>query len=511
MLSFFGIITIIISSIKESVKMKKSNAFFGKLKEEFIRTTETLWNNEVQANLFVARILIYTSIIAAIIMILSATHVFSINSDVMLRYLGFAIAEMLIPAAICMYYKGEKPWLKVLLMIAYVVVLARLHMILGHNIVLCLVFPLVLSVRYYSKSLTSLVAGLTVFTYLGASYYGITHQITRVDMNMVELPGGTVLKFPEYAEIRSVVDPSLIDYNRMFMHFLQHSFLPKFILFLMIAIICIKIAERGRKAIFAQKAETEKTERLATELKLASDIQTNVLPNIFPVFPERKEFTLHASMTPAKEVGGDFYDFFFIDDDHIALVIADVSGKGIPAALFMMVARTLIKNRTIMGGSPSEILYDVNTQICEGNAANLFVTVWLGIIEISTGKGVAANAGHEHPVIYRHGEEFALAVYKHSPAVAVMEGIKFREHEFHLDPGDTIFVYTDGVAEATNSSDELFGTDRMLDALNKDPDAMPEQLLENVNDGINEFVQGAEQFDDITMLSLKYFGPEAAK
>ncbi len=489
--------------------MRKTKTFVGKLRDEFLHTTDTLWNNEVQANLFVARILIYTAIIAGIIILLSALNVFTIKSSVLTRYLGFAIVEMLVPAGICIYLKGEKPWLKVLLMVAYVVVLSRLHMILGHNIVLCLVFPVALSVRYYSRPLTSMVSFLTVLTYLAASYYGITHQLTRVDLNMLELPGGTVLTFPETTELRNVIDPSMIDYNRLFMHFLQHSFLPKLILFSMIAIICTLIADRGRQAIYAQKAETEKTERLATELNLASDIQTNVLPNIFPVFPERKEFTLHASMTPAKEVGGDFYDFFFVDDDHIALVMADVSGKGIPAALFMMVARTLIKNRTMMGGTPSEILYDVNNQLCEGNVAGLFVTVWLGILEISTGKGMAANAGHEHPVLCRKGDEFALIEYRHSPAVAAMEGMKFREHEFELNPGDTIFVYTDGVAEATDSSNELFGTDRMLDALNKDADALPEQILENVMEGINDFVKGAEQFDDITMLSLKYFGADA--
>lgn len=489
--------------------MRKTKTFVGKLRDEFLHTTDTLWNNEVQANLFVARILIYTAVIAGIIILLSALNVFTIKSSILTRYLGFAIVEMLVPAGLCIYLKGEKPWLKVLLMVAYVVVLSRLHMILGHNIVLCLVFPVALSVRYYSRPLTSMVSALTVLTYLAASYYGITHQLTRVDLNMLELPGGTVLTFPETTELRNVIDPSMIDYNRLFMHFLQHSFLPKLILFSMIAIICTLIADRGRQAIYAQKAETEKTERLATELNLASDIQTNVLPNIFPVFPERKEFTLHASMTPAKEVGGDFYDFFFVDDDHIALVMADVSGKGIPAALFMMVARTLIKNRTMMGGTPSEILYDVNNQLCEGNVAGLFVTVWLGILEISTGKGMAANAGHEHPVLCRKGDEFALIEYRHSPAVAAMEGMRFREHEFELRPGDTIFVYTDGVAEATNSSNELFGTDRMLDALNKDADALPEQILENVMEGINDFVKGAEQFDDITMLSLKYFGADA--
>lgn len=486
--------------------IKKSKTLFGKLKEEFLQATDTLWNNEIQANLFVARILIYTAIIAGIIVLLSFLNVFNIDSSMMTRYLGVAMAELLIPAGLCLYLKGEKPWLKVLLMIAYVLVLASLHMVLGHNIVLCLVFPVVLSIRYYSRPLTAFVSGLTIFTYLLASYYGITHQITRVDLNMVDIPGGTVLEFPVNSDLRSGIDPGILDYHQLFLHFLQHSFLPKFILFTIIAIICAMIADRGRKAIYAQKAETEKTQRLSTELDLASNIQTNTLPRIFPAYPERKEFALHASMTPAKEVGGDFYDFFFVDDDHIALVMADVSGKGIPAALFMMVSRTLIKNRAQMGGSPSEILYDVNNQLCEGNVADLFVTVWLAILEISTGKGMAANAGHEHPALRRAGGEFELVKYKHSLAVAAMEGMVFKEHEFELKPGDTLFVYTDGVAEASREDHTLFGPDRMLQALNKDPDAAPDRLLTNVMEGIQEFVQEAEQFDDITMLSLKYFG-----
>ena len=486
--------------------MKKYKSFIAKLKEEFLQSTETLWQNEVRANLFVARILIYTAVLASIVILLSALHVFSIDSGYMLRYLGVAIVELLIAAGVCYYFKGEKPWLKVVLMLVYVVVLGRLHMVLGHNIVLCLVFPIVLSTRYYSRPLTAFTSAITILTYLAASYYGITHQITRIDLNMVELPAGTVLKFSREVELRNVINPMIIDHHQLFLHFLQHSFLPKFILFTMIAMVCTMIAERGRMLIFAQKAETEKTERLATELGLASDIQTNILPNIFPVFPEKKEISLYASMTPAKEVGGDFYDFFFVDDKHLALVMADVSGKGIPAALFMMVARTLIKNRTMMGGTPSEILGDVNNRLCEGNIAGLFVTVWLGIVDITTGKGLAANAGHEHPVLRKANGEYELVIYKHSPVVGAVEGMKFAEHEFQLDPGDSLFIYTDGVAEATNSVQELFGSDRMLAALNKDPNAMPEQVLDNVKNGIDEFVQGAEQFDDITMMSLKYFG-----
>ena len=256
------------------------------------------------------------------------------------------------------------------------------------------------------------------------------------------------------------------------------------------------------------KQITTEKERIGAELNVATQIQADMLPRIFPPFPERKEFDLYASMNPAKEVGGDFYDYFLIDDDHIALVMADVSGKGVPAALFMVITKTLLKNRAQMGDTPSEILADVNNQLCEGNEAELFCTVWLAIIEISTGKGVAANAGHEHPALCHKDGEYELVTYKHSPALAVMEGIPFRQHDFELKPGDTLFVYTDGVTEATDSKNELFGEAGLLKSLNRDIEAEPKQVIENVNDGILDFIEDAPQFDDITMLCFKYFGAD---
>ncbi|HBI59911.1 MAG TPA: hypothetical protein DDY31_01655, partial [Lachnospiraceae bacterium] len=228
--------------------------------------------------------------------------------------------------------------------------------------------------------------------------------------------------------------------------------------------------------------------------------------------PEREEFDIYATMTPAKEVGGDFYDFFLIDDDHLGIVMADVSGKGVPAALFMVIAKTLIKNRAQFvkredgNYSPAEILGFVNEQLCEGNEAELFVTVWFGIMQISTGKGIAANAGHEYPAVRRAGGKYELIKTKHSPAVAVMEGLRFREHEFELASGDSLYVYTDGVPEAANAEEELFGTDRMLEALNKNPEAPAKELLHTVKESIDIFVGDAPQFDDITMLSVTYFG-----
>lgn len=271
------------------------------------------------------------------------------------------------------------------------------------------------------------------------------------------------------------------------------------------------MTESLQRYIVELKDVTAREERIASELSVATTIQADMLPSKFPAFPDRKEFDIYASMTPAKEVGGDFYDFFLIDDDHLALVIADVSGKGVPAALFMVIAKTLIKNRAMMGGTPSEILGHVNNQLCEGNEAEMFVTTWLCIIELSTGKCTASNAGHEYPAIRRAGGKYELYKQKHSPALAVIEGIKFMQYEFELAPGDSIYVYTDGVAEATNSDNKLFGTDRMLDALNIAPDSAPEKLLEAVHCGIDSFIADAPQFDDITMLCLHYYGKDSSQ
>lgn len=253
---------------------------------------------------------------------------------------------------------------------------------------------------------------------------------------------------------------------------------------------------------------TAEKERMGAELNIATQIQASMLPCIFPAFPDRNEFDIYASMDPAKEVGGDFYDFFLIDEDHIALVMADVSGKGVPAALFMVIAKTLLKNTAQSGISPKEVLSQVNTQLCENNEAEMFVTVWLGIMQISTGHMVCANAGHEYPAIRRVGGQYELLHDKHGFVLAGMEGSRYREYEITLQKGDSLFVYTDGVPEATNAENELFGTDRMLEALNQNPDAASEEVIREVQKAMEVFVKQAPQFDDITMLSMIYKGKE---
>ena len=251
---------------------------------------------------------------------------------------------------------------------------------------------------------------------------------------------------------------------------------------------------------------TAEKERIGAELDIASRIQNDMLPGIFPPFPDRTEIDLYASMTPAKEVGGDFYDFYFVDENHLALTIADVSGKGVPAALFMVISKTLLQNQTLAGGSPREVLTLVNHQLCQNNTSMMFCTVWLGILDVTTGKLVAANAGHEYPVLRRCGGPFEMMYEKHDPPLGLKDGLRFREYELQLAPGDCLFEYTDGVTEATDASEALFGEKRLEEALNVSGENDPEKLINSLYGSISEFVKDAPQFDDITMLCVKYLG-----
>ena len=252
-------------------------------------------------------------------------------------------------------------------------------------------------------------------------------------------------------------------------------------------------------------------ERIGTELAMAASIQSSMLPSIFPAFPDREEFSIFASMDPAKEVGGDFYDFFMIDGDHLAMVMADVSGKGVPAALFMMTVRTMLKGTAQAGLSPARVLAHVNGQICENNPEYMFVTVWMGQLELSTGKLTWADAGHDPMVLYRGGR-WELQPKKGGIALGFLDPDQlppdaFTDRELILQPGDGLFQYTDGVTEAMTADLDQFGYDRMVSALGSSPSADPEALLPHLRQQIDAFVRGADQFDDITMLGMRYHGP----
>ena len=256
---------------------------------------------------------------------------------------------------------------------------------------------------------------------------------------------------------------------------------------------------------------TAEEEKMRTELSLAARIQLEALPGTFPAFPDRNEFDIYASMKPAKDVGGDFYDFFLVDDDHLCLVIADVSGKGIPAALFMMVSRTILANIAMMGMSPKEVLEKANEAICANNKEEMFVTVWLGILEISTGKVTAANAGHEYPVLKKPDQDFEILIDKHGFVLGGMEEVKYREYEFDMEPGSKLFLYTDGLPEAADNEQNMFGVELMMDALNESLNLSTKEILDHMKGRVDGFVGSAPQFDDLTMLCIEYFGSGGQK
>jgi sigma-B regulation protein RsbU (phosphoserine phosphatase) len=263
-----------------------------------------------------------------------------------------------------------------------------------------------------------------------------------------------------------------------------------------------KMTGELKKTIEENAFERAEKQRINTELGVAASIQTSMLPCIFPPFPERTEFDIYASMIPAREVGGDFYDFFFVDKDNLAVVIADVSGKGIPAALFMVIAKTLINNNSA-GNSPAAVFENVNKKLCENNEMGLFVTAIIGFYNIPTGRFVFVNAGHNPPLLKRYGESYEFVRTDPCIVLAFMEDIKYKEQELYLQPGDALYLYTDGVTEAMSGDKELFGEQRLLNALNENKDCCPQELLQAVKREVDNYADGTEQADDITMLALK--------
>ena len=255
---------------------------------------------------------------------------------------------------------------------------------------------------------------------------------------------------------------------------------------------------------------TTERERVHAEFDIARKIQAGIIPHDFPAFPERNDFDLYAKIDPCEGIGGDFYDFFLIDGDHLAMVVGDVCERGVAAALYMVMVQTLIKNRAMQGFTPAEVLQSISEQMLEKHM-DLFSTIWLAIVDLSTGKGIAANAGHQHPFLYRSGGKYEIQKYYHSPPVGALEGVRFRDHGFQLHPGDALFIYSDGVRDAMNAEQELFGAERIAKALNRDPESTPSVMLQTVTGEVSRFIGDTVQQDDLGMLCMKYYGPGSGK
>lgn len=455
----------------------------SKIKEEIkniIITDEVFWKNEVDANMLLARIMIFSALVLVATNLLNYVGVYRLPSTFLNVVTLQGMFELLIPAGLCFYFKGEKRWLKWLMIFMLTFVYARVYTAISYRTAILMVLPVLFSCRYYSKRLTEIIAAVSTIVFFLASLF--SRSLGSVDMNNVS---GA---YPE--EITVSLETIMF-----------RSFLPSYILFWIAVIAAYNIAVKGRKMILEQDEISQNQSRVDTELSMAKRIQERALP-LVPDLPPHDEYELSATMKTAKEVGGDFYDFFFVDPTHLAIVIADVSGKGVPAALFMMVSKIYLSNRAMLGGNPSEILYDVNNQLFEKRMNGMFVTVWLGIIDLTNGHVVSANAGHEYPIV-KHGEnDYVIFKDKHGLVLGGMPNMKYKDCELDLAVGDTLFLYTDGVPEANNAEEEQFTLEKTMNVLNKNKNSSMEKLTANVLKEIETHADGTDQFDDITMVAF---------
>lgn len=470
--------------MKKSFLPKKISALRNTIHDR--RMTEQVFHdNEVKANLLIARTLIIAAGVLGFCWLLNAAGVLEIRSQYVLPTFLVGFIALVIPAVICLRYHGDKPWIKYVLLITTTVVLAYLDAILIFNVTLLIMLPVIFSCRYYSSSITVKTALLTTVLFAISAWLGAIMNYSNPDLNFAN-------------EDMSV-------YIREVMLL---SFMPRWLIFSVVAVFCHEIARYGRRMVIRQNEITEQTARMETELSMAAGIQARALPAVseLPGNPYRN-FDLAAKMIPAKAVGGDFYDFFYPDPEHLVMIIADVADKGIAASLFMMMSKTMLDSTIMLTLSPSEIFATVNRQLNANSLKGMFVTVWLGILNLKTGDMAAANAGHEYPALLRQSGDFELLHDKHDFVLGGIKHTKYREYQIHMDPGDALFVYTDGVPEARACNDQMFGTDRMLESLNRHKEKSMSELIEEVSADIDIFTTGAPQADDTTMLAFR-FGEE---
>lgn len=482
---------------KEKAQEMAQDLIYENLKQE-----DVLERNEIEANRLVAGIMFAGSLIILLTWILCKAGVFQLSADQITPLTVQAVLELLLPALLCWWLKGRPKWLKYLLVIEFLVVMARLDCALSYNVVLLMALPVALSTRYFSRKLTTVISLLTVLVFGLSSFANAYWNMGYLDLNFYDLPPNTTLVVNgslTRAVLALGVDPAVRTREMMIL-----SYLPKLFIFSLLAAICIKIAGKGREMVLRQEQITLKSARIESELSLANDIQAHMLPTIFPPFPDQNEIDLYATMHPAKEVGGDFYDFFMVDEKNVAIVIADVSGKGVPAALVMVITKTLIKNEVSMGLSPAEAFTKVNHMLCEGNDNNMFITAWMGVLNTETGVLTYVNAGHNPPVVRLDGGEFVFLKSRPGLVLAGMDGLRYRQYELQMHPGDRIFLYTDGITEATDPAKNLYGNDRLLAYLNAHSSASLKDMLTGLTADINAFAATEEQFDDMTMLMLDY-------
>lgn len=453
--------------------------------------TETQWQalleNEAEANQYASKCLAVCAGVGALAWLFNLLGIFIIPAAIMNIGMPFTILFFLIPTLLCKITDGTPSWLKYAIVLCGIISIFILSSAMPKHGVLAWAVPIVLSCHYYSKNLTKLTLVASWVLFSASIYVGM--YIGEGDLNLL-------VTEPDISK-RVITGKMLFEATLFFV-------VPRALTLLGISSICTTVAARTRRLLERQIRDSEERQRISTELDVATRIQADMLPCIFPAFPDRPEFDIYATMNPAKEVGGDFYDFFMVDETHLAIVIADVSGKGVPAALFMVIGKTLINNHTKPGTDLGDVFSEVNELLCRSNSEGLFITAFEGVLDLVTGEFSFVNAGHELPFISRAGGVYEAYKLRPGFVLAGMEDMVYQSGSIQLLPGDKIFQYTDGVTEATNAAHELYGMARLTEVLSQNTDKKPAELLPIVKADIDAFVGEAPQFDDITMLCVSY-------
>ena len=460
-------------------------------------TLDIFTTNEEKANRYTALCTLNAAGVAVLMWLLNVCGFFIVDQHLMYVAMPFGVALFLLPSLLVRIWRWDERLLKYAIISCFLVGIGILNSALTIQLIMAWACPVILSCHYYSPKFTHFTLAGVLLCMLCATYVGLYCGVW--DSNMMR----STDQLGDVAFRAEFIRQATASGDNLLLRVFNFYYIPRAAIIIVVYLIGVTLSKRTHGLLKQQEEDNREKERIGAELQVATQIQSSMLPCTFPAFPEYEEFEIYASMNPAKEVGGDFYDFFLVDKDHLVMVIADVSGKGVPAALFMMITKTLLKNEVQSGASPKTVMETVNNQLLENNEAGMFVTVWLGLYEISTGKLTAANAGHEYPAVKRAGGSFELFKDKHGFVMAGMEDVTYREYTMELHAGDMLFVYTDGVAEATDKNDKLYGVERMVEALNQKKDADAKELCETVRADIDRFVGDAEQFDDITMLALR--------
>ena len=454
-------------------------------------------HNEEQANKYSALCLLVAAGIATVMWLLNVLGFFIVDDLSMNISMSIGVAFLLVPYLMVRSQKFSGPWLKYVLMICFLMGLGAMSAVLSIQTILVWACPIILSCHYYKPK-------FTIFSFVGALLFMLVSFLISIyigvwDANIMHSDQALNQVSQRVAYITAKAQSG----DNIPARAMSFYYLPRAVILLVTTIISTMLSTRTHRLLVKQSDITRKAARISAELSVGSRIQMSFLPSMED-FQNQQEFRISASMTPAKEVGGDFFDCFMVDPRHLAIVVADVSGKGVPAALFMATSKTILKEHTRPGMDLGQVFTETNRLLCESNSEELFLTAFEGVLDLDTGEFQYVNAGHEIPFLFHKDGSFEPFKIRPGFVLAGMDGIKYKSGSIYLQDGDKFFQYSDGVTEATDRSNQLFGMNRLQNSLNSCRHLEPEAILKAVKADIESFQKDAPQFDDITMLCLEF-------